>query len=171
MRSKRAVLGALVSAGAVMVAAGLAWACTSFSTIGLSSSAGQAGSEVAVTGAGAEAGGPVVIRWNALEGPVLATTTADANGAFTVPVRVPDSLGGVHVVLAVDAAGDVARAAFEVTGVPVPERSASPSGASGVTGLELGRGAALLALGLLGVALVGAGLATAGGRRAVATLP
>lgn len=170
MRSKRTVVGAFLGAAAVVVAASAAWACTSFSTLRLGQTSGGPGTELAVTGAGAEAGKPVTLRWGSLTGPVLATAVVDAGGAFAIPVTVPEGLGGVHVVLAIDAAGDVARAAFEVTGARYGGGSSAGTGAGGAGGSPsqpLAGGLLILALGVGGLAVVGGGLAVAGRQREV----
>ncbi len=60
---------------------------------------GNIGTSVSVTGAGFNAGSPVVVRWDAAQ---VAQTTADATGAFSATFRVPPSKGGEHTVTVFD---------------------------------------------------------------------
>jgi hypothetical protein len=112
----RVALAAILGVAALLGAAGLAWACTNFATLNLSGAAGPAGAEVVATGQHAQPNVPVALRWNSRSAPVVATATPDGAGAYQVPVRVPATASGVQVLLATDRDGNVARAAFEVTG-------------------------------------------------------
>jgi hypothetical protein len=109
-------LAAVAGVAAVLALSSLAWACTTFSTLTLSSSSGSAQTEVVVRGEGAAVNAPVVVRWDSRAGVKLAEARVDAAGNFSVPVRIPDAEQGVHVLLATDSKGEVARQAFEVAG-------------------------------------------------------
>ncbi|MFP5316868.1 MAG: hypothetical protein ACLGI2_01095 [Acidimicrobiia bacterium] len=142
----RVALASVLGAAAVLGVAGLAWACTNFATLNLSGAAGPAGTEVVATGGQAQPGVPVALRWNSRSAPAVATATPDAQGAYTVAVRVPEAATGVQVLLATDRDGNIARAAFEVTG---PAAAQPPLGSPG-SGTDYGRvGAGVLAVGLL----------------------
>ena len=151
----RVALAAVLGTAAVLGVASLAWACTNFATLNLSGTAGPAGTEVVATGANAQPNVPVALRWNSRSAPVVASATPDAAGAYTVPVRVPESASGVQVLLATDRDGNVARAAFEVTG-PAPVRVPLSTPASGPDPVRIG--ATVLALGLLAAVPFGAAL-------------
>jgi photosystem II stability/assembly factor-like uncharacterized protein len=77
-------------------------------------------------------------------------------GAYQVPVRVPATASGVQVLLATDRDGNVARAAFEVTGAatsPAAPAAARPAGPDPIR-----IGSAILALGLMAAVPFAAGL-------------
>jgi hypothetical protein len=138
---------------AVLAVSSLAWACTAFSTINLSTSSGAPQTEVVVRGEGAAVNAPVVIRWDSRTGVKLAETMVDGNGTFAVPIRIPEARPGVHVLLATDGKGEVARQAFEVAGparqlaAPSPTFRSDPAPAQGTDPLRLGMN--VLALGVL----------------------
>ena len=154
----RIALATVLGAAAVLGVAGLAWACTNFATVNLSGASGPAGSELVATGAYTQPGVEVALRWNSRTAPVVATAVPDAAGAYSVPVRVPEASSGVQVLLAVDRDGNVARAAFEVTGPAAAPAAAVPVAAA-PAGPDHGRiGAAVLAAGLLAAVPFAAGL-------------
>ena len=178
---------AAMAATAVLVLASAAFACTNLAELNLSSSSGQAGSQVAVTGsafAKAPKNTPVELHWNGLNGPVLATVTPDAAGALSnVSITIPaDAVPGSYVVVATQTEvatglnpwGIPTRAGFTVTGagstaaVPASSASAGLSNSSGVSG---GFIALSVALGFGGLVLFGLGAATFLGtyRRSAAT--
>lgn len=105
---------ALAVIGTTIVTAGaLAFACTTATYFTLSPDRGPAGSIVTVTAGETSAPGPVTIRWNGTDGPVLATTNGPS---FSVRVRIPaDAELGVGTVVAVQEGASVGRDAFEVT--------------------------------------------------------
>ncbi|HVL28928.1 MAG TPA: hypothetical protein VM390_12320 [Acidimicrobiales bacterium] len=152
----RMALAAILGVAALLGAAGLAWACTNFATLNLSGAAGPAGAEVVATGQHAQPNVPVALRWNSRSAPVVATATPDGAGAYQVPVRVPATASGVQVLLATDRDGNVARAAFEVTGAatsPAAPAAARPAGPDAIR-----IGSAILALGLMAAVPFAAGL-------------
>lgn len=157
-----------VAAAAVAFGGMAAFACTNLASLATSETAGNAGSTITVTGssfAAAEAGAaasPVSIRWNKVDGPVLAELTPDAAGSISGTVSLPDADPGHYVVVAtqVDEEGEAqfgtpARAAFEVlgpSGRSVPPAAAGAATASSdsspavSTALVLGLGVVALAL-------------------------
>lgn len=170
MRSRAVAAAALACGVTVLAVASVAWACTSFSTITLSTAVGTPGTEVSVVGERAPVNAPVEVRWNSRTGALLGTATTDAQGNFTVPVRIPEGLPGLQVIMAVAPDGDTARAAFEIPGAAAPERRTAPatpvSSESGpMRDLALGAGALAA-----GVFLIGAGavVVLSGRRRAAA---
>jgi hypothetical protein len=152
MTSKKVALAAFCSIAAVLGAAGLAWGCTVTATMALSSQTGPAGAETVVTAEGL-APGPATIHWNSLSSATLAHTTADAEGRFTTPVRVPATSAGIYALVVVDSKGDVTRSAFEVTGADSPALApATSTGADrGIPALALGVG--VLAAGMVALAV------------------
>ena len=96
----------LVSVLAVGVTgAAIAWACTPQATIGLSSAGADASGEtVTVTGenwlppAQSEGQAPVEIRWDSVNGPLLAT---DQGPTINVTIAIPDAQPDTHWVYAV----------------------------------------------------------------------
>lgn len=168
-RSLMAGFGSL-AAGVVFVTA--AYACTPSAQIGLSSDAGMAGTETTVTGSNFVVDRPVELRWNTIDGAVLATATGPS---FKVPVKIGDNAPGVGYVVAVqhDVDGRIwkAPAAFEVTLENRPTPRSDFAGSSGQTGgdedslSKLGIG--LLAVGSVTV-LGGFAMAEARRRRRVA---
>lgn len=122
--SRRAVLASVIGVAAVVGAAGMAWACTTFSMINLSASAGAPGTQIMVTGENAAPNSQVVLRWDSRTAPQAASATVDAQGKFAVPVKAPEATGGVHVLLATDGQGQIARGAFEIS--PAGTVSAQP---------------------------------------------
>ncbi len=91
MRSvRRWALASVGSAAAGVVMAAAAFACVSGPVVNLSTINAKAGQEVGITGTGFQAANAAQIRWNALDGPVLATVPAPITGGnldarFTVP--------------------------------------------------------------------------------------
>lgn len=172
----RALVTAGLSAGLAVVLAGVAWACTaqpSILSVGPMSSAPN--TEVTVTGR-AVAAGPVEVRWNALDGPMLAKVGADARGDFVTTITVPNARPGVYSIIAVAQNTGVARMAFEVTpsssGAEEAARAPRPAWAVGpVTPRSspsspgLAVGSALLAAGLVTL-FAGAATASVQRRRA-----
>lgn len=113
----------------------LAWACASpagafsLASLKVAPDPAVAGGQVTVTGTYYNGGKPVLLHWDGLDGPVVATLTPDTfklihsgwmsiSGAFTVP---PDAQPGSHRVVATQEAGTPptwgvpARTAIRVT--------------------------------------------------------
>lgn len=170
MRTRRAVVGGAAGLGAVLIVASVAWACTSFQTITPSATAGEAGTRITVSGSNAKAHAPVTLRWDSRHAAAAAHATAGADGTFEASVVVPDVAPGVHVLLATDGDGTVARTAFEVLGAPATA-AAGGALAAPVTGTTGGASPLAAGLVLAAVTLVlapVAALAMAARRRAPA---
>ncbi|MGH9177799.1 MAG: hypothetical protein ACRD0N_04500 [Acidimicrobiales bacterium] len=173
MRDRRAVAAVVAVAGTILVGISTAWACTGQPLMHLASDAvGEARSEAKVEVLANQAvSGPVVLRWNSLEGPVLARADVAAGEAATLDATIPDAEPGVYYLVLQTNAG-IARSAFQVSGAgagapSTPWPAAEPAGTGGpFSSLEAG-------MGLLGAGLVGmAGLTLVGvarRRRAAAT--
>ena len=87
---RRWAIAGVTTAAAGLLMASAAWACVSGPVVNLSPINAKAGQEVGVTGTGFQAANAAQIRWNALDGPVLATVPAPITGGnlaanFTVP--------------------------------------------------------------------------------------
>lgn len=163
-----------VLAGAILVVSGAAaFACTNLATLNLSNATGKAGDTITVTGssfrmpAGVETG--VQIRWNGVDGPVLAETRPDRVGNIATSVVIPQVAPDNYVLVAVlrdakgaETSGTPARAAFQVVGgagraVPAAIGAQTPA-AAGTSGSSSSAPIALLfVLGVAGFGLFGAG--------------
>jgi len=179
MRSVRKLTTAGVGAAAAGVLLGAAaWACVSGPVVNLSTISAKAGQEVTITGTGFQAANPAQIRFNALDGPVLATVEAPITGgnlasAFTVPAgTAPGSY--VIMVTQTNAAGQLSlspvRAVMSVTGNAGSEPVVGATAASTDTSARatslarsdesISTGSlALVALGVGGVGMFLAGMA------------
>ncbi len=166
----------LFAAGAVasLVVGAAAFACTNLATLNLSSTAGKAGDVVTVTGSSFAVGRgdaatlPVQLRWNGVDGMVLAEATPDRAGNISATFTVPDGMPGYYVLVAtqkdargIDTYGTPARASYQILGpngqsVVTPAASAaaasvpSEPGSTGIIALTVG-------LGVLGLALFATG--------------
>ena len=173
MRKKIALAGVVGAAVSVVVGAA-AFACTNLATLNLSSTAGKAGDTITVTGSSFAVGRgdaptiPVQLRWNGVDGMVLAETVPDRAGNISATFAVPEGAPGYYVLVAtqkdargVDTYGTPARASYQILGpngqsVVTPPASAaaasvpSEPSSSGIIALTVG-------LGVLGLALFGAG--------------
>lgn len=92
MQARRWAVGGLGTVSTVLVGAAAAWACVAGPAVNLSTVNAKPGEEVSVTGANFPPRDPVTVRWNSLDGPVLATLSppdADRHisGRFTVPLE------------------------------------------------------------------------------------
>lgn len=162
---------------AVVMAAGMAaFACTNLATLGTSAPSGEAGTAVNVSGSSfaaaqdGAAASPVLIRWNKVDGPVLAEITPDATGSISGTFNLPEADPGHYVLVAtqVDEEGEPqfgtpARVAMEILGpsgesVAPPAAQAAASSSSG--GDSSASTVAVLGLGVLAVGLFAAGCAS-----------
>lgn len=168
MASGAAVLGAAVVTGAA------AFACTALATIDAQASAATVGTAVAVTGGSfsAAAGTPVILHWNGVNGTEVARATPDAAGNITATFTVPKADAGYYTLVATqtNAEGEAvygtpARQSFQVVGPDGATPAApavTPRAPVTPTSTESGGVVALtVVLGAAGLALFGAGLATA----------
>ncbi|HVL26512.1 MAG TPA: hypothetical protein VM390_00075, partial [Acidimicrobiales bacterium] len=162
------------AAAATVIAGAAAFACTNLATLNLSSSAGKAGDTVTVTGSSFNVNSqnvansfPVVLRWNGVEGAELASVQPDRAGNISATFTVPDGQPGYYVIVAVqrnaqgvDVYGTPARASYQIlgpNGQSVVQPAASPAGTVGTEGSSSGIIALTVGLGVLGLALFGAG--------------
>lgn len=192
---RRAVAFLAIAAGVVLLQAAGGWACASLASVEATPGVVRPGQEVAWKGTFFIKDEPVVLRWNALDGPVLSTATPPSadnglhgnwrfvDGTFTVPA---DAKAGSYVVVASQNAvkgsstwGVPARGLVQVSdGTPVLGQAvgtpAPPRPVDLVTSESLSGGDFLVAaMGAGGVALLLAGLALVltAGRRGDAPQP
>lgn len=176
---KWGVGGVCAAVGGVVLAAS-AWACVSGPVINLSTQNAKAGQEMGVTGTGFNASSPdsTLIRFNALDGPVLVTVPGPlAGGTLDTKVTIPEGTRpGAYILIVTrqNAQGGLTmsptRAVFNVVGEsganPVLGAPAATADNSARTnGLQraddsIGAGTlALVALGVAGVGMFLAGMA------------
>jgi hypothetical protein len=163
-----------LAAGAVLATAAVGFACTNLATLNLSSAAGKPGDVVTVTGSSfavnsrdVAASFPVVLHWNGVDGPTLATVQPDKAGNISASFTVPDGQPGYYVIVAtqkdargIDTYGTPARASYQILGpngqsviqatTPTPAPVTTEPGSTGIVALTVG-------MGVLGLALFGAG--------------
>jgi hypothetical protein len=172
--SIKRLLGVAVAMGAVaMVWAGTAWACTSLASLNLSNATGQSGDTINVNGSSFSPDPgpihPVVVHWNGIAGPVLATITPDASGAISGSFTVPQADPGHYVIVATQtdgkggqSFGTPARAGFTIQapGATAAVTPAAPGVGAIPTATTTSGGlvALTIGLGVVGLALFGAGV-------------
>jgi hypothetical protein len=107
MHARRFALGALATLGALLVAASGAWACVSGPVINLSTVQAKPGEEVTVTGTGFRNPDKVEVRFNALDGPVVATMAEPEDRTISATFAVPPSTApGNYVVIVTQTKAD-----------------------------------------------------------------
>ena len=174
---RKRLIGATGVVAAVLVTAATAFACTNLASLNISSSSGSPGTTLQISGTAyaIKGGSDVVVRWDSLTGPILATVKPDATGTIHGTVTVPaEAKPGPHVILATQdytdakgvttaAYGTPARAGFTIGAVPAApaasEAAATSAAAADTSGSSSGLIALTIALGVGGLALFGAGLA------------
>ena len=185
---RRLAIGGMATAAAGVFMAAAAFACVSGPVVNLSTINAKAGQEVQITGTGFQAANQAVVRWNALDGPVLTTVPAPITGGnlsanFTVP---QGTTPGSYVVIVSQTKADGSmslspiRAVMNVTGEAgtTPVVGAAPAStdnsvrADGLArsddSISMGT-LALVALGVGGVGMFLAGMAALfAGRRSTA---
>jgi len=162
--------------------AAAAFACVSGPVVNLSTINAKVGQEVGITGTGFQTGNNAVVRFNALDGPVLTTVnapiaTGGVNGTLDAKFTVPDGTKpGSYVIIVTqqNAAGQLTnapvRAVFNVIGdgganpvVGAPAASADntlrANGLARTDNSVSGGTLALVALGVGGVGMFLAGMA------------
>ncbi len=176
MRVRRWAIGGLSAAGAVLLAGAAAWACVSGPAINLSTVNAKPGEQVTINGTNFSKNDPVTVRWNSLDGPVLATFDAPKSGNVTGVVTVPaDAKAGNYVLIFTQSSPDgklsqqPIRALLTVTpdgaGRPVLGAPVASSQSGRATGLVTndnsisGTTLALIGLGVAGVGMFVAGMA------------
>ncbi len=189
MNARRFAVGALGSIGVLVIAASTAWACVSGPAINLSTIQAKPGDEVTVNGTGFRLNDKVLVRFNALDGPVVAELPRPENQRISATFTVPHGTApGNYVVIVsqVKPDGTLAlspiRALLSVVGptgqAPVlgadttSDATVRPQGLvrsdSSVSNATL----ALIALGVAGVGMFVAGIAAlATSRRATTATP
>ncbi len=185
--SRKFGLVGLVGAVSTVVMTAASWACIPVATLNASPAQAKPGQHVTVSGAQYGEKSPVVIRFNALDGPVLASLTPAKDGLISGAVTIPnDAKPGNYVLVATQEAvrgettwGVPSRALVSVVGyagAPVVGAPVSASEVGRPAGLDRGdssvsTGALVLAgMGVAGVAMFLAGMAAlfAGRRRGAA---
>lgn len=180
MRTRRVGYSVVGSGVAVFAGwASVAFACSPLPQVySVLPEAATPGDTVVLRGQAVKSSAPVQIRWNGVNGKVLAAATPDGGGAFSVPVVVPDVAPGIYSLTLQTQDAGVNRTTFEVT---APAGSASvapraqlwpsvatqPSIATPESGGAHAAGAALLGFGLVALA-GGSAVAVARRRRALA---
>jgi hypothetical protein len=181
-------IAVLAGGASVVVAAATAWACVSGPAVSLSTVQAKAGDEVTLTGTNFRQAQPVTVRWNSLDGPVLATLPPPDNrnvaGTFTVP---PGTVPGDYVVIVtqMDESGKIvqmpiralltvvgANGATPVLGQPISAPEERPVGLATADESLSGGAMVLIALGVGGLGMFLAGAAALwAGRRSPAPTP
>jgi hypothetical protein len=173
MGGRRTVTAFAAALVAVLAVSGaVSYACTNLATLNLSSNAGKPGDTITVTGSSyrmpSDTQTGVQIRWNGLDGPVLAEVRPDRVGnistTFTVPEAAPDNYVVVAVLKngrGVDTSGTPARAQFQIVGAAGRPVSQPPSAPAPVAASGGGGSAAPIAL-LVVLGVAGMGLFAAG---------
>ena len=175
---RRWALAGVGSAAAGVLMAAAAFACVSGPVVNLSTINAKVGDQVAITGTGFQTGNNAVVRFNALDGPVLTTVNAPiAGGNLSANFTVPDGTKpGSYVIIVTqnNAAGQLTnapvRAVFNVVGdggtqpvLGAPAASADntlrANGLARTDNSVSGGTLALVALGVGGVGMFLAGMA------------
>jgi hypothetical protein len=173
LSARRIAIGALATLGVLAVAASTAWACVSGPVVNLSTVHAKAGEEVTLTGTGFRQPHDVLVRFNALDGPVLASPGKPTGGNITATFTVPPGTAPGNYVIIVSQTNDGAlslspvRAVLSVVGPSgqTPVVGAAPAAntsdrTEGLVRSDNSVSAGTLALVALGVA--GMGMFTAG---------
>jgi hypothetical protein len=184
---RRWAVGGAGALGVLVAVAAGAWACVSGPSVTLSTVHARPGEEVTLTMRDFRRADPIMVRWNALDGPVLATFEHPGNGVpFQGTVAVPETAGpGNYVLVFTQQGADgkltqmpvrnlltvvAATGATPVLGAPLSQPEVREAGLvrsdDGVSGATL----ALIALGVAGIGMFLAGMAAlfAGRRSQVA---
>ena len=175
MYPRRIALGALASLTVVGLAAASAWACVSGPVVNLSTVKAKAGEQVTLTGTGFRQADPVQVRFNALDGPVLAELAKPDNQTINMSFTVPPGTqpGNYVVIVTQNRAGSLSlspiRAVLSVVGpsgqAPVLGADQSIDTVERAPGLvraddSVSTGTlALVALGVAGIGMFAAGVA------------
>ena len=174
MNIRRWAIGGMSAVGAVVVAGAAAWACVSGPAVNLSTINAKPGQEVTINGTNFSKADPVTVRWNSLDGPVLATLDKPASGIVTGKFTVPaDAKAGNYVVILSQSSSDgklsqlPVRALLTVT----PENGAAPVVGKSIVSQDAARPVGLVStnndisgasLALIGLGVAGVGMFFAG---------
>ena len=126
MTARRTVAAGALLGAVLAVTGAVAYACTNLATLNLSSATGKPGDVITVTGSSfrqpADLPG-VMLRWNGLDGPVLAEVRPDRVGNISASITIPEAPPDTYVIVAVlkdargnDTSGTPARAQFQILG-------------------------------------------------------
>ncbi|MFP5318531.1 MAG: hypothetical protein ACLGI2_09575 [Acidimicrobiia bacterium] len=177
------------AAAVVLAATATAWACVSGPAVNLSTTTAKAGDEVMINGTGFRQPHPVTVRFNALDGPVLATLDAPkSDRTVTGAVTVPQGTAPGNYVLILSQTGPDGklsqlpiRALLAVVGPtgqqPIAGASLSPVEERPVGLIQTDNDIAASTLALIFLGVAGAGMFAAGmaalfaGRRGRAEAP
>lgn len=172
MNVRKIAVGLGTMGAALVLGLSTAWACTNLATLNLSSAAGQPGQAVTVTGSSfkvATSGPatPVVLHWNSVTGPALASVVPDQAGNISAQIAIPQAAPGYYVLVATqtvdgtDAYGTPARAAYEIVAPgqhpAVTPNAGQTAGVASSSPSNTGVIALTIALGVAGLVLFGAG--------------
>lgn len=176
MRSVRRWTAAGLGAAAVgVLSAAAAWACVAGPSVFTSTLNAKAGDEITVTGVDFSRPQPVVVRFNALDGPVMADLGAPKTNRVEGKVPIPRGTApGSYVMVFTQTGADgkftqtPVRTMFNVVGDGAPVVAATQVGVADEVrpaGLEVtdngisGGSLALVGLGVAGLGMFAAGLA------------
>ena len=169
------------------IAASTAWACVSGPVVNLSTVTAKPGEQVTLTGTGFRQADPVQVRWNALDGPIVAQLAKpDGNQTITATFAVPAATAPGSYVVVVSQTKDgkpslsPIRAVLSVVGptgqTPVLGADTTSDASDRIPALvqadnDVSNGTlALVALGVAGIGMFAAGVAAlATSRRGGAT--
>jgi hypothetical protein len=100
LQTRRFAAGAFAGIAVAVATASAAWACVSGPVVNLSTVQAKPGEQVTLTGTGFRQAHPVQVRFNALDGPILAElpqpTNQGISATFTVP---PNTAPGNYVIV------------------------------------------------------------------------
>ena len=174
MRVRRWAIGGLSAAGAVLLAGAAAWACVSGPAINLSTVNAKPGQEVTINGTNFSKPDPVQVRWNALDGPILATFAPPQSGAVTGTITVPaDAKAGNYVLILsqTSADGKLSQQPIRALLTVTPDGGATPVVGGAVAQPDTARATGLVTddnsisgttLALIGLGVAGVGMFVAG---------
>lgn len=179
MVMRKAGFGVIGMTMLVLSWASVAFACSVLPQVSYSllPESASPGSKVVVEGSNVRTQSPVEIRWNGVGGKVLASVTP-TDGAFSVPVEIPEATPGIYSLMLVTDNAGVGRTAFEVIGSAADASASGPivqlwpttEGVAPTSGTAAGpslAGVGLLAIGLVGL-FAGTTVAVARRRRVAA---
>lgn len=186
MDLRRLAAGGLAGAAALALAGSTAWACVSGPVVNLSTVQAKPGEQVTLTGTGFRQPDSVQVRWNALDGPVVAELAKPENQTITATFAIPPGTtpGSYVVVVSQTKNGKMSlspiRAVLNVVGpsgqTPVLGADTTSDTSERIPALvrsnnDVSTGTlALVALGVAGVGMFAAGVAAlASSRRGGAT--
>lgn len=174
MRVRRWAIGGLGAVCAVLVASAAAWACVSGPAVNLSTVNAKPGQEVQLNGTNFSRPDPVTVRWNSLDGPILATLDRPVqnavSGAFTVPADAK-AANYVLIITQSNAEGQLTQMPVRVLLTVTPENGATPVLGGSVAQTEAERPVGLVTsdesisgatLALIGLGVAGVGMFIAG---------